>query len=95
MGKNGGDCHLSTKVQQIKGRIIVDKISTLSMSLTDHSQFTGTINANDEAGNVTLYIDKTSKWSLSGDSYVISVTGEVNNIDLNGHNLYVNGHPIQ
>ena len=95
VGKNGGNCNFTAENQEINGKIIVDEISTLVMSLRDGSQLTGTINAGKEGGHVSLNIDKTSKWTLSGDSYVTSLTGAVNNIDVDGHKLYVNGKSLK
>jgi len=32
-----------------------------------------------------------SKWTLTGDSYITSLTCDADSIDLNGYTLYVNG----
>lgn len=36
-------------------------------------------------------LDANSTWTLTGDSYVTSLTCAPGSIDLNGHALYVNG----
>ena len=34
-------------------------------------------------------------WTLTGDSYVSSFTGDLNNVNLNGYTLYVNGVAVR
>ena len=92
-GSNGGDVDLKLINQKVSGNIVVDSISKLSMKLTDSSSFKGTIN-NANEGEISLTLDKTSSITLTGDSYVASLTNEDssnNNINLNGYKLYVGG----
>ena len=44
-----------------------------------------------EVGTVSLTLDDTSSWTLTGDSYVTSFTGDASQIISNGYTLYVNG----
>lgn len=60
------------------------------MYLESGSTYSGTINADNE-GKVNIEIESGSKWVLTGDSYVTSLTCGENAIDLNGYKLYVNG----
>ena len=93
-GSNGGDVTLSLINQKVTGNIVVDSISKLSMSLTNKSSYEGTINGKNEAKELKLVLDKTSKIKLTGDSYVTSLEdadSTYSNIDLNGYKLYVNG----
>ena len=93
-GSNGGDVTLSLIKQKATGNIVVDSISKLSMSLKNKSYYEGTINTNNEAKELKLVLDKTSKIKLTGDSYITSLEDEdttYSNIDLNGYKLYVNG----
>ena len=92
-GSNGGDVTLNLTNQEVKGNIVVDSISKLTMKLTNGSTFIGTIN-NSKEGEVSLTLDKTSSITLTGDTYVKSLTNadtSNSNINLNGYKLYVNG----
>lgn len=96
-GSNGGDVTLYLKKQEVTGNIVVDTISTLSMSLTSNSSYTGIINGDKKAHEINLTLDKSSKIKLTGDSYVTSLDNEDSsnsNIDFNGYKLYVNGGAI-
>ena len=44
-----------------------------------------------EAGTVTVTLDSTSTWTLTGDSYITEFNGDAGNIISNGCTLYVNG----
>lgn len=92
-GKNGGTVTLNLTNQTATGNIVVDSISTLTMNLKNGSSFTGAIN-NENAGEVTLTLDKTSTLTLTGDTYVKSLTNADttnSNINLNGYKLYIDG----
>ncbi len=90
-GSNGGNVTLKAGDQQIDGDILVDEVSTLNMYLTSESIFNGAINSDGQAGDVYVEITGESKWTLSADSYITSLTCSADSIDLNGHKLYVNG----
>lgn len=89
-GSNGGKVNLYLKNQTQDGDIVVDKVSVLNMYLSSGSTYTGTVNSANE-GEIYVEIESGSKWVLTGDSYVKSLTCEAGAIDLNGHTLYVNG----
>lgn len=96
-GSNGGDVTLNMKNQEVNGNTIVDNISTLTMNLTEGSNYTGTINSANSAKTITLKLDSTSKITLTGDSYVTSLEdadSSYSNINFNGYKLYVNGTAI-
>lgn len=96
-GSNGGDVTLNTNNQTINGDIFVDNISTLNMKLTNGSNYTGKINENNTAKNITLRLDSTSKITLTGDTYVTTLEdadSSYSNIKFNGYKLYVNGIAI-
>lgn len=95
-GSNGGNVTLNAKDQTLKGNITLDEISTLEMNLTG-STYKGAINADNTAKSVTLKLDKDSKITLTGDSYVSSLEdadSSYSNIDFNGYTLYVDGKAI-
>ncbi|MBR2554418.1 MAG: hypothetical protein IKE94_06105, partial [Aeriscardovia sp.] len=77
--------------QEINGDMVVDDVSSLNLYLTDGSTFTGAINSDGDAGEVYVELSGGSKWVLTGDSYITSLTCDADSIDLNGHTLYVNG----
>lgn len=96
-GSNGGTVTLNMTNQKATGDIVVDEISSLTMSLSDGSSFKGAIN-NSNTGEVTLKLDKTSKITLTGDTYVKSLENADttnSNINLNGYKLYVNGVELE
>ena len=89
-GSNGGKVNLYLNSQTLEGDILVDSISILNMSLASGSVYTGAVNGDNE-GEVYVEIEKGSKWILTGDSYISSLTCEADSIDLNGHTLYIGG----
>ena len=92
-GSNGGTVILNLTNQKVNGNIVVDSISKLTMNLTNNSSFIGSINENNE-GEVSLVLDKTSTITLTGDTYVKSLSNADStnsNINLNGYKLYVGG----
>ena len=92
-GSNGGTVILNLTNQKVNGNIVVDSISKLTMNLTNNSSFIGLINENNE-GEVSLVLDKTSTITLTGDTYVKSLSNADStnsNINLNGYKLYVRG----
>ncbi len=93
-GSNGGNVTLTTSRQTMEGSITVDSISSLDMTLSDSSTFTGAINTSGAAGEVNVTLDGTSTWTLTGDSYVTSFTGDLSQITSNGYQLYVNGSAV-
>ncbi len=102
-GWNGGNntAVLNASKQTLSGAILVGDNSRLTLNLSDGSSFTGYINGkitnakgetvSTEAGAVSVTLDGTSTWTLTGDSYVTSFTGDAANVISNGYTLYVNG----
>lgn len=92
-GSNGGTVTLNLTNQQAKGDIVVDSISSLTMSLKNNSSFIGAINS-DNTGEINLTLDSSSTLTLTADTYLTSLTNADstnNNINLNGYKLYING----
>jgi len=92
-GSNGGTVTLNMTNQKVIGNIVVDSISKLTMNLTDGSSFSGAINS-DNVGEIELTLDSSSLITLTGDTYVKSLTNADatnSNIHTNGYKLYVNG----
>jgi len=90
--------------QKLSGGIKVGNDSVLALELTDGSAFEGSIdgsivNASDtvvstETGAVSVTLDSSSTWTLTGDSYVTEFNGDLNNVNRNGYTLYVNGEAL-
>jgi len=96
-GSNGGNVTLIMQEQKATGRVVVDSISTLDMTMEENSYYEGTINGDNSAKEIKLTLDKSSKIKLTGDSYVTSIDdadSSYSNIDFNGYKLYVNGKAI-
>lgn len=102
-GWSGADniATLNATSQKLNGGILVGSDSTLTLNLTSGSTFNGYINGkitdatgksvSAEAGNVSVTLDESSTWTLTGDSYVTSFNGNASNVISNGYTLYVNG----
>jgi len=92
-GSNGGIVTLNLTNQKATGSIVVDSISSLTINLVNDSALQSAINT-DNTGTVNLTLDATSTFTLTGDTYLTSLTNADstnNNINLNGYKLYVNG----
>ncbi len=94
-GSNGGNVTLNASDQTIEGDILVDSVSTLNLYLTDASDMTGAINADGNAGDVYVELSNGATWTLTGDSYITSLTCDEDSINLNGFTLYVNGEAYE
>lgn len=92
-GSNGGNVTFTAANQKLEGQATVDDISTLNMYLKDGSSYTGAVNTDGAAGSVYVELSGDSTWTLTGDSYITSLTCGTDNVKLNGHTLYVNGTP--
>ena len=96
-GSNGGTVTLNMTNQKATGNIVVDSISKLTMNLANGSSFSGAINS-DNTGEVELTLDSSSSITLTGDTYVKSLTNADttnSNIHINGYKLYVNGTQVK
>ena len=89
-GSNGGNLTFNATNQTLNGNISVDNNSTASFVLKS-STLTSTINSENNAKEVNLSLDSSSKWIVTGDSYVTTLTLENNDLSLiedNGHTIY-------
>ena len=93
-GENGGKVNLTTSAQKIDGDMLVDDISILNLYLKDGSVFTGAINPDGASGDVYVELTDGSKWTLTADSNIKSLTCDADSIDLNGYKLYVAGAEV-
>ena len=92
-GSNGAQVDFTADNQTLDGNIIVDSISTLNMTLSGNSTFTGTVNIVDNAAggtavsdNAVVTVEKGSTWTLTGDCTLTSLTNN-GTINFNGHTI--------
>ncbi len=87
--------------QELSGTILVGSDSSLTLNLSDGASFTGTFSGaitnakgttvSTELGSVSVTLDGTSVWTLTGDTYIASFDGDLSRVVTNGYALYVNG----
>ena len=90
-GSNGGHVTLNLASQEIAGDLTADALSSLHISLTENSSLTGAVNSANASQDVTVTLDGTSVWTLTGDSYLTAFTGDLAQVNLNGFTLYIAG----
>ena len=89
-GENGGHLTLRASTQELSGNIVADSISTIAIDMANGSSLVGAINTDNTAKEVTVKLSKDSTWTLTGDSYVKSLTNE----DTTGGNIHLNGYKL-
>ena len=97
----GNTATLNASKQTLSGAILVGSNSKLTLNLSDSSAFKGSVSGkisnasgesvSTEVGTVDVTLDASSTWTLTGDSYVTSFTGNASNVISNGYTLYLNG----
>ena len=95
---------LNANWQELTGDILVGDNSELTLNLSDSSTFTGNISGSitnasgsaisSEVGTVSVTLDDTSKWVLTGDAYISDFSGDAANIIANGFTVYVNNEAL-
>lgn len=92
-GSNGAQVEFTADDQTLEGDIIVDSISTLELTLSGSSSFTGIINITENADggtavddNAVVTVEEGSTWTLTGDCTITSLTNN-GTIDFNGHTI--------
>ena len=105
-GWSGGSniAALNAEGQILSGTILVGSDSALTVTLSNSSAFTGTFSGeikngkggvvSESVGTVNVTLDDSSKWVLTGDTYITSFTGNAANVISGGYTLYVNGAPL-
>ena len=91
--------------QEMEGAILVGDNSTLTLTLTNGSAFTGYFSGeienakgetvSTEIGTVNVNLDESSTWTLTADSYITNFEGNAANVTGNGYTLYVNGAALE
>ena len=88
IGSNGGDLTFNAINESLNGNIIVGDYSSLSLDLKN-STYKGTITTSSNATS-SVTIEAGSTWTLTGDSYLTSLTN-YGTIICGNYTLYVNG----
>lgn len=57
-GSDSGKITLKTSSQNITGNILVDSVSTLTMTLPDSSAFNGAVNTSGQTGTQKIVVDE-------------------------------------
>ena len=91
--------------QEMEGAILVGDNSSLNLTLTNGSTFTGYFSGeienakgetvSTEIGTVNVSLDETSTWTLTADSWITSFEGNAASVTGNGYTLYVNGVALE
>lgn len=89
-GENGGHITLRASNQELSGNIVADSISTIAIDMANGSSLVGAVNTDNTAKEITMKLSKDSSWTLTGDSYVKSLTNE----DTTGSNIHLNGYKL-
>ncbi|SDB19794.1 hypothetical protein SAMN02910317_00971 [Ruminococcaceae bacterium FB2012] len=102
-GWNGGSntATLNASGQTLEGAVLVGDNSKLTLNLSDGSTLNGYVSGSitnakgdtvsTDVGTVSVTLDSSSTWTLTGDSYITEFNGDASNVISNGYTLYVNG----
>ena len=96
---------LNADNQALMGMILVGSNASFALTLTNGSTFEGTFSGDienskgtvvsSEIDTVSISLDDSSTWTLTGDAYVSGFTGNAGNVISNGYTLYVNGTALE
>ena len=90
-GANGGEFTFTAKNQSLKGDILANSISSITLQLDDKSSWTGAINKDHAAKSIHLTMHAGAVWNLTDDSYLNTFRDDcpdLSNIQSNGHSIY-------
>ena len=96
-GSNGADCLFTAIDQEMSGNVIWDSISQLDFYMTDGSTLTGAVQDDETyAGNggdgyCNFYIEKGSKWVVTGDSTLTNLYNAGTIVDASGNTVTIKG----
>jgi hypothetical protein len=94
-GKNGGLVTFTASGTALTGNVIVDSISTATLMLSSGSSLSGALNTANTGSIVELSLDASSTWTVTGTSYLTTLSDSsgisgttVSNIIGNGNTVY-------
>lgn len=82
----------------LSGDLVPYNESTISWNLTSYSSWAGSSYSGYGSSYVNVYLDATSNWTLTGDSYVQNFTSAdttLANVISNGYTLYYNADALE
>ena len=87
-GKNGGDVTFTAINETMSGNVYTDEISSVDMSLTDGSTWTG---VSEGENNLNITVDETSKWVVTEDTTVadLNAADGAQIVDADGNTLTI------
>ena len=92
-GSNGAQVELTADSQTLKGNILVDTISSLTMTLKNGTTFTGTVNISENAeggtavsDNAAITVESGCTWNLTGNCTLSTLTNN-GTINFNGYTI--------
>lgn len=92
-GSNGGNVTFTAKDQKLDGKIEVDSVSTLNLTLSGTTVFNGTVNIveNAEKGevvenNAEVTVEEDAVWNLTGDMKISKLNNK-GKINFNGYKI--------
>ena len=88
-GSNGWNVTLKLVNQDVDWDIVVDSISSLTMNITNGSNYEWAINTANQSQDVTVTLDPTSTWTLTADTYITTLNNNWWTINYNGYKLVV------
>jgi hypothetical protein len=94
---SGGNTYLICSGQTISGLIYADANSEVTLELKSSSTYSGRVNTENKAKKAVVTLDSSSSWSLTGNTYLTSLSNantSNSNITSNGYKLYVNGTQV-
>lgn len=90
-GSNGSKMTFTAEREKLSGDVLCDKLSALTIVLKNKTILEGSIDTENTAKSIDLSLDKTSKWNVTKDSHLTSLTDadtSLSNILSNGHTVY-------
>jgi len=93
-GSNGGQATLNAVDQTLSGSVDVDGISTVALDLSESSTLNGDINAAESAKSVSLSLDGSSRWTVTGTSYLTALSDSAGISGSSVTNIVGNGHSV-
>jgi hypothetical protein len=90
-GSNGGQLTFRADGEILTGNIVCDDASSIAMTLQNKTNLKGVINADNAAAMMTLTLDASSVWEVTGNSYLTGLTDTdttLANIRGNGYTVY-------
>ena len=87
-GSSGSVVTLNAVSQTLAGDIVADADSTMALSLTSSSSFSGAINTAATAGSINVTLDAGSTWTPTGTSYVTELNASAANFGSTAYTVY-------